>query len=271
MKMSLGDSLGRGNTAEVFEMGEKDVIKLFYNYIPLEYIEKEFEISSLIHQLGIPTPQAKKLTEHDQRWGIIYEKASGRSFTELLSLKPFSLKENARHFAEIQASFHQKSTNQLPSQKASLALNISGTELLKDVEKELILAYLSQLEEGNQVCHGDYHSDNIIVKDGKAMVLDWMTCVAGNPSGDVARTYLIMRYSYLPASMPKMTKLVIQLVRKLLCKFYLDTYTKRTGATRREIFKWNLPIMAARLVEDVPQPEKQFLLGKIKQELAIMK
>ncbi|MHC0035399.1 phosphotransferase family protein [Pseudoneobacillus sp. C159] len=268
--MNLGALLGRGNTAEVFQMGEKDVIKLFYNFIPNEFIEKEFEISNIIHQLGVPSPQAKKITEHDQRWGIIYERVGGKSFTEILSSKPFSLKKNARYFAELQARFHQKNTIQLPAQKAIFSRHISGTDLLTDDEKETILEYLGKLPEGYQVCHGDYHSDNIVVKDGDAKILDWMTCASGNPYGDVARTFMIMRYSYLSESMPKMTKYSIQLIRKLLCKFYLDSYIKQTGASKEAIFKWMLPVMAARLVEGVPNPEKQFLLVKIREELAAL-
>lgn len=54
--MSLGTRIGRGNTAEVFELGDREVLKLFYDRIPFEYIEKEYETSRMIYQLGIPSP-----------------------------------------------------------------------------------------------------------------------------------------------------------------------------------------------------------------------
>ncbi|UQD51020.1 hypothetical protein C0971_02500 [Bacillus methanolicus] len=138
--MSLGKLIGRGNTAEVFEFSN------FYEKIPFEYIEKEYETSRVINQLGIPSPNVRELTELDNKWGIIYEKIIGRSFTQVLSSKPLLLKKNARFFANLQASFHGKRTDKLPSQKEYHSRNISGTNLLSKEEKELILNYLMQLQ-----------------------------------------------------------------------------------------------------------------------------
>lgn len=221
----------------------------------------------MINQLGIPSPNVKELTELDNKRGIIYEKIIGRSFTQVLSSQPLLLKKNAHFSANLQASFHEKRTDKLPSQKEYLSQNISGTDLLNKEEKELISNYLMQLPGGNKICHGDYHSDNIIMMDGEAKVLDWMTATSGNPCGDVARTLIVMRYSYLPPDMPKATKLFIQTVRKLFTRFYLNSYIELTNTSAESIDEWLLPVMAARLVEGVPEPEKQFLLRKIRYKL----
>ncbi|MDP4086133.1 MAG: aminoglycoside phosphotransferase, partial [Bacillota bacterium] len=106
--MLLGKLIGRGNTAEVYELTVKNerVIKLFYERIPLEYIKKEFETSIIINQLGIPSPTVEEFFKLDKKWGIVYEKIVGRSFTQVVSSQPFLLKKNALLFAELQASFH---------------------------------------------------------------------------------------------------------------------------------------------------------------------
>lgn len=127
-----------------------------------------------------------------------------------------------------------------------------------------------KLPNGNKVCYGDYHTDNIIMMDGEAKVLDWMTATSGNPCGDVARTLIMIRYSYLPSDMPKATKLFIQTARKLFARFYLNSYMKLTNTSAKSIDKWLLPVMAARLVEGVPEPEKQFLLRKIRHKLCTL-
>lgn len=265
--MSLGKLIGRGNTAEVFELSDKEVLKLFYEKMPFEYIEKEHKTSKVINHLGIPSPNVGEFMEIDNTLGIIYEKITGKSFTQVLSSQPLLLKKNAHIFAELQVSFHEKRTDKLPLQKEYLSRNISGTNLLSKEEKELILSHLSQLPEDNKVCHGDYHSDNIMLMDGKAKILDWMTGTSGNPCADVARTLIIMRYSYLPSDMPRVTKLLIQIVRKLFTRYYLNSYINLTNISRESIDKWLLPVMAARLIEGIPEPEKQFLLRAIKQNL----
>lgn len=264
--MFLEKCIGRGNTAEVYELKdiENEVVKLFYEKIPYELIEMEYEKSRVISQLGIPSPNVHKLLELDNKWGILYEKVMGKNFTDIISSQPFLLQKNAQLFAELQASFHSKSIEKLPSQKAYLSRNIKGTNLLSEEEKQKILQYLETLPDDNKVCHGDYHSDNIIMMNGRAKILDWMTGTSGNPSGDVARTLLIMRDSYLPPSMPKVTKILLQIVRKMFAKSYLNHYMKITKSSLESIEKWLLPIMAARLVEGVPEPEKESLVKKIR-------
>ncbi|MGV3466779.1 MAG: phosphotransferase [Heyndrickxia sp.] len=264
--MSLGNLLGRGNTAEVYELkdNKNEVLKLFYEKIPYEIIAREYETSKAICQLGIPSPNVQKLLEIENKWGITYEKLNGKNFTQILSAQPFLLRKHARRFAELQASFHTKTNDKLPSQKAYLSRNIQGTNLLLEEEKQKIVKYLEQLPEDNKVCHGDFHTDNIIVMDGEAKILDWMTGTSGNPCGDVARTLLIMRDSYLPSSMPKITRILLETVRKMFAKQYINHYMKISKTPFENIEKWLLPIMAARLVEGVPAQEKESLVLKIR-------
>lgn len=264
--MLVGKCIGRGNTAEVYEIydSENEVLKLFYERMPYEIIEREFDTSRIISQLGIPSPNVQNLLEINNKWGITYEKVMGRNFTEIISSQPFSLRKNAQFFAELQASFHTKSMEKLPSQKAYLSRNIKGTNLLLEDEKQRILEYLEQLPDDDKVCHGDFHSDNIIMMNGKAKILDWMTGTSGNPCGDAARTLLIMRDSYLPPSMPKATRILLQTVRKMFAKYYINHYMKITKTSLESIDKWLLPVMAARLVEGVPEPEKESLVNKIR-------
>lgn len=267
--MQLGKVIGKGNTAEIYELNNEDnkILKLFYERMPYEYIEKEYEISIIIKQLGVPSPNVEKILKLDNKWGIIYEKINGQNFTHIVSSQPLLLNKNAQLFSELQVSFHRKSAENLPSQKEYFSRNISVTNLLSNKEKEEILNYLVQLPNDNKVCHGDYHTDNVFLIDDNLMVLDWMTGTSGNPCADVARTLIIIRYSYLSNEMPKTTKLLLQIVRNAFARIYLNSYLKLTNDSIESINKWILPVMAARLVENIPDSEKQLLLKKIKSNL----
>ena len=268
--MTLGKVIGRGNTAEVLEMVEGNkVLKLFYEKIPLEYINKEYDTSRIINQLAIPSPHAHEIIKMKDKWGIVYDKVTGHNFTQTLSSLPFSLKKHALLFAELHTSIHRKSTNQLTPQKEYLARNISRTDHLSHEEKEEILRYLIHLPDDNKVCHGDFHPDNIILLAGKPMVLDWMTGTSGNPCGDVARTLIILRYSSLTPGMSMATKFVIQTVRKAFGNLYIKSYIKLTHTSVENIEQWFLPVMASRLVEGIPEQEKQFLLKKIREKIQL--
>lgn len=270
--MHVGHSIGKGKTAEVFECGVENekVMKLFYSEMPIEYIEKEYETSRIIHNLGIPTPYAEELIKWNNQWGIIYEKEVGKNFTREVSTKLWQLKKTAYFFAELQVSFHKKSTEKLIPQNKYLSSHISRTSLLTSEEKSKVLYYLSTLPVDNKVCHGDFHPDNIIINDKKVAILDWMTGTSGNPCGDVAKTLLILKYSYLPEEMSKVTKSILQTIRNWFANFYLHTYQKLTNKSLDEIEKWFLPVMTARLVEGIHPSEKQFLLKMIRQQLVRM-
>jgi uncharacterized protein (TIGR02172 family) len=268
-EMLLGRTLGMGNTAEVFEIEgqEREVLKLFFEKIPYEHIKKEYETSQLINKLGIASPKVGDLVQQEKRYGIVYEKVTGNNLTHLLSTRPLSLKKTAETFARLQASFHNKRTDQLPSQKAYISYAISGTGLLTLDEKANISAILADLPEGNAVCHGDYHPDNVVFMDGEPMVLDWMTGTTGNPCGDVARTLIILQYAVLPPNMPWITRQLLTLFRKAFTKFYWNAYTKKTKMTKESVEEWTLPLMAARLVEGIPEPEKKGLVKEIRARL----
>ncbi|MFD1910018.1 phosphotransferase family protein [Paenibacillus rhizoplanae] len=53
-----------------------------------------------------------------------------------------------------------------------------------------MLSRLAELPDGEKLCHGDFHPDNILMDD-KLWVIDWMTGVRGNPAADVARSVIM--------------------------------------------------------------------------------
>jgi hypothetical protein len=145
--MLVGELIGKGNTAEVYVRKDQHqkVVKLFFEEIPCDLIEKEFETSKWIYESGIPSPNAEALLKIGKRWGIVYEKIVGKSFTELLSSPTMGIEHSTLLFADIQAAFHRKSTDALLAQKEYLSRNISSACLLRKEEKEEILLFLKQL------------------------------------------------------------------------------------------------------------------------------
>ncbi len=47
----------KGNTAEVFDYDGERVCKLFYQEMPYEYIQQEFENAGKLFELGIRVPE----------------------------------------------------------------------------------------------------------------------------------------------------------------------------------------------------------------------
>lgn len=74
--------VGKGNTAEVYEYGNKKVCKLFYEGYPHDYVALEFRNALEMHKNGIKIPQPFQVVTMEKRKGIVYEKIKGKTLSE---------------------------------------------------------------------------------------------------------------------------------------------------------------------------------------------
>lgn len=262
-----GKLIGQGNTAEVFAWGDKEILKLFRKEFPWEGIEKEYHISKVINDKGLPAPKVMQIIELEGRRGITYERLNGISMLDLISKKPFSAIKFAKNLANIHYQIHQCSDLELPGYKEALEWNIRHTDYLSEKQKQEVLNRLEELPEGNALCHGDFHPGNIMAEADKFYVLDWMTATAGSPAADVARTILLLKDAALPEHIPGIVKLLIGFLRKNLAKTYSRQYYKLSGMKKEEVASWRIVIAAARLIEWVPPTEKKVLLKEIEKAI----
>jgi thiamine kinase-like enzyme len=125
----------------------------------------------------------------------------------------------------------------------------------------------THLPAGQQVCHMDFHPDNILYSPNGPIVIDWMTAAMGSPYADVARTSVILRFGSLPPGVPEQIRLGLETLRNQFEKEYLQSYIQNEENQRAQVEQWFLPIMAARLCEGILKEEKDTLVKQIHQKL----
>ncbi len=126
---------------------------------------------------------------------------------------------------------------------------IMAAPLLTEVEKHKIAHLLNDLPDGHQLCHGDFHPDNLLI--GKNIwIIDWMTGTAGDPACDVARTVILFSFGTLPENVPGFIKGMINMLRRRI---------------KHQYVKWIVPVAVARLSESIPQDEKERLLQVVRE------
>ncbi len=257
--------IGVGRTAEIYQHGPGEVVKLFRPGTPQFDVDKEFALSSFAASVGVPTPRPKGLVEQDGRKGIVFQQVSGPTMLAALSKNPWALSHQAKLLAHLHSQVHRHRADPgLPRQMDILSGWISKAPLLTDGEKERVLSYLNSLEPGEQLCHGDFHPDNIIIGE-QEWIIDWLNGMSGNPAGDVARTVLLLSFGSLPDDTPGALRLAINAMRRRLCRKYIAAYPK---AAQINFQPWLLPVAAARLKENLPEQEKNMLLDFVRQQLA---
>ncbi len=260
--MEKGKLIGQGRTSEIFEWGEDRILKLFRIGIPKVLIEGEYKASLQISKRMKFTPKVYEFVEIDNRSGIIYERINGSTMMKIIASKPWKVKKEAQRLAELHKSIQQKVDFELPKYKTRLKLYISRTELLSDDIKTKLYKYIEEIPDDSILCHGDFHPDNILLTKDKPIIIDWMTATQGNPLADVARTSVIFKFAAVPEK-SYMEKKIFDFIRKKLYLEYIKHYINITGVKIEQIKEWELPIAAARLIEGIPEDEKEALLSFI--------
>ena len=257
MSTEKGPMIARGRTAEIFLWKDNQVLKLFLDWCPAHWIEAEVRGTQAAYEAGLPVPAVERMVEVEGRLGIVFERIDGPSMLGLVGSKPWKLFRLARTLAELHAEMHSREVPELPSQRRGLERAIQREDVLPVNTKEALLKALEQLPDGSALCHGDFHPENIIMSSRGPIIIDWMAAKQGNPLADVARTWLLNRLAYLKAGIPE--RWIIPPMRAFFHSVYLRRYLQIRPGSREQIAAWLLPVMAARLAENIPGEEERFL------------
>lgn len=260
--MNLGKPIALGRTAEVYKYDEKNIVKLFYNTWARENVEYEFKISKIVSNLGLQVPEVREIVEIDSRNGIIYEKLEGKSMIQMMKTKPFQIGKYGQQLAELQYSFHQKTVQDLPKQIDKLEHGIGRRAYITEEDKSRIIHKLKELNHKNQLCHNDFHPDNVLITDNGPYIIDWMTVSQGNSIGDFARSCLMLKIGTPPSGF--IDRMLTGFFRSRFYKGYTNRYFDLVDVNKDELKGWELPIAAHRLNEDNITEERNQLLKIIR-------
>lgn len=245
--LSKGALIGRGRTADVYAWGETQALKLLHTGWPRDEAELEAERTAAAHAAGAPAPAVHGLVEVEGRFGILFDRADGPSLAGRTLASPWQLPGAARLQAELQARLHDCRPTGLPAQRARLIRKIESARPLPPALRAAALGALAALPDGDSLCHGDFHPENIVLTARGPQVLDWVDATAGQPLADAARSLLLLS---LPAAGDTvLTRLALILWRRL----YLRRYCQLRRAAPQAVQAWLLPVAAARLAEDIPE------------------
>jgi aminoglycoside phosphotransferase (APT) family kinase protein len=259
--------LGQGRTAEVFLFRDRFVIKVFRPNFPQQAIDNEYLVCRSIGS-AVDIPKAHQRLMVAGREAIIFDLVKGDSGFKHLFRNPWSIVGFAREFAAIHVKIHSTSVpDEVPELKSILIRNINRHDHLPREMKAEIIEYLNRLSGGTKLCHGDFHPENILISGGRPFVLDWMTATRGNPLADVARTSVLLKWAEPGPGTPSLVKVLLNGIRRKFHRHYLSEYLRLTGVKQDEIDEWELPVLAARLMEWLPPSEKQVLVENIREKL----
>lgn len=181
----------KGGTGECFRLDEDNILKLYYDEYPEEFILGEKERARAAFIAGAPTAISYNIVSAGNRKGIVYELVRGRNVSETITADPSLAYKMGEQTALVALKLHTAPVGdvELPRstsiyRKAALSITYAREEV-----KAKILSVIDKLDEYNCYVHGDFHVNNIIVTDEALMLIDMGEFSVGCPFYDVASNY----------------------------------------------------------------------------------
>ncbi len=260
--IEIGTLVGRGRTAEIYAVGDDRVLKLLLPEINPLVLEREAAYTAAAHDAGAPAPAVFGPMTHGGRPGMVFERVRGPALARALVTKPWRLGKYARLMADVHFDLHTRRSAALPDLRERLAAKIDASDGLppglQRIAKDELVALDSS---GDHVLHGDLHADNVLLSPRGPMVIDWLDASRGVPAADVARSQWLSSAAVLPPRMPFRAAAVAVLTR--FGSEYLRHYLARSGMDARLVRRWRLPVLAARLSEEI-EHEMQPLVAEVR-------
>jgi uncharacterized protein (TIGR02172 family) len=257
LKELSSSPIAQGRTAEIYAWDDEHILKLYREWCPPDWADDEARIARAVYESGIPSPEAREIIEVDGRRGLIYERLEGVSMLKEMNARPWMLLKHARSLAELHVQIHRQSLTDLPFYKDRLGYDIRNNPHLSEKLKNKALALLENLPNGETLCHGDFHPDNVLITKKGPVVIDWMTACIGSPWTDVARTSLILSIGAKSAG--KQVRPILRTVVHLYHRTYLHRYRALKPDRTGEFAGW-MPVVAAARGNENIIPEREALI-----------
>lgn len=256
------DPIAQGRTADIFPWTEGKVVKLFRDGRPITCAMRESRLVRLVSSAGLHVANVGGVVKVNGRFGLVYEFHEGRSLLHSMASRPWTVASGALLFADMHLGLHSFVVADLPSQRRRLEERIFQADLVPKPLRDKLLSRLRGLPDGDRLCHGDFHPDNILLDPGGPTIVDWADATRGNPWADVAQTTVLFDVSPVPAGTPR--PWLIDMFRWFFQRVYRYRYAAIHPADAASLARWR-PIVAAARLADCPPVEREGLLAVVRE------
>ncbi|WP_313737129.1 aminoglycoside phosphotransferase family protein [Sphingobium yanoikuyae] len=195
--LSPHDFIASGASAELFDLRDGQVLKLFRDSVSDEMIAREAQASVYAGASGVPTAPAMGRGTRNGRRGIVYPRLEGGTVMDWIRHNPMRAGWALDEMGKIHAVMHQARGGGLRSLKQVLTTDIAYGPAPIPLQQAAI-AYLENLPDGDTLTHGDFHLGNVMMTPRGMAVIDWSKAAAGHPAADAVRSEMLMRFGIGP-------------------------------------------------------------------------
>ncbi len=176
--------IGRGSNGAVYRYDAETIVKVYFNSDALPEIKRERELARKALVLGINTAIPYDVVRVGESYGTVMELLEATSLSKLIKKDPEHLDVPLKYFVDMLKQIHSTHVKpgDMPDMK-DVALGwaeFDKTYLPEEIGNKLY-AMVEAVPERETMLHGDYHTNNVMVRDGEALLIDMDTLCVGHP------------------------------------------------------------------------------------------
>ena len=263
--MEVGERVAQGREAEIFLLADGRLLRLVRPEIPgaEEAVRMEAAALAAAAGAGAPVPKVYEQVTHEGRFGVVIERLSGADLLSELGRRPWTVRSVARQTGLVHAEIHRVAAPaELPEGRELVASRIEHSDAVPPALCDDALRLLEELPPGDRLCHGDFHPGNVLACPDGPRVIDWHNAARGEPTADVARSFVVIDVSPLPPGASAFDRRVASLGRGMLLRGYLRAYARAGEIDPKRFQPWIRVHAIQRLTQEI-EGERAALLRRL--------
>lgn len=185
--------IARGAQGIIYRYNDDTIVKVFKSSVPVEQIREEREKARHAFVLGLPTAISYEVVKVGDRYGSVFELLDCASMSRQIAAEPDRMDEFVRIFAELLRQIHaiRSEGKNLPDAKDTVRKWLDGASpFLAKGEYARLVSMVMSIPDEPCLLHFDYHTNNIMMQNGEALLIDLDTLCHGHPIFELANVFV---------------------------------------------------------------------------------
>ncbi len=178
------EMIGKGANGAVYRYDEETIIKVYFNPDALPEIQRERELARKALVLGINTAIPYDIVRIGEGYGTVMELLAASSLSKMIKKDPENLDLPLKYYVDMLKQIHSthvKSGDMPDMKQVALEWAAFDRDYLPEDMGNKLYKMVEAVPEQNTMLHGDYHTNNVMVRDGEALLIDMDTLCVGHP------------------------------------------------------------------------------------------
>ena len=184
--------IARGSNGAVYRYNDDTIVKVYFSKDALPEIKQERENARRAFVHGVNTAIPYGIVRVGEGYGTITELLNATSITKMIRRNPEDLTLAAEYFVDMLKSLHaiEVEDSEFPDMReTALGWADFVAEHIPEDQGKKLRALIEAIPKCNTLLHGDYHTDNVTIQNGEALVIDLETLCMGHPIFELASMF----------------------------------------------------------------------------------